>query len=86
MIGKNVAPGVTGGTMPLTARASNGALGASDIDSATGAAAPGGDIPWEETNVAMARTLGVALGIPGAALEDDFIAGAGGKVMGSALV
>jgi hypothetical protein len=34
----------------------------------------------------MARTLGVALGIPEAALEDDFIAGAGGKVVGSALV
>jgi hypothetical protein len=86
MIGKNVAPGVTGGTMPLTDRASNGALGASDIDSATGAAAPGGDVPWKETNVAMARTLGVALGIPAAALDDDFIAGAGGKVVGSALI
>jgi hypothetical protein len=34
----------------------------------------------------MARTLGVALGIPAAALDDDFIAGAGGKVVGSALI
>jgi hypothetical protein len=38
------------------------------------------------TNVALARTLGVALGIPGAARGVDLIAGAGGKVMGAALV
>lgn len=86
IIGKNVRPGVIGGVMPISDRGSNGALGAADIDSATGAAAPGGDIPRLETHVAMARTLGGVLGIPQSELDRDFIQGAGGSFVPSALV
>ena len=85
LIGKNVAPGVTGGIGPVSDRASNGALGAIDIDSATGAGVAGGDIPRDQTHVAMARTLGVALGIPAADMETDFVVGSGGKVVNTAL-
>jgi Protein of unknown function (DUF1501) len=81
MIGKNIAPGVTGGVI----KGSTGAYSASDIDSATGAPVAGGDIPVAKTNVALARTLGVALGIPSALLEPDFSTTAGGKVVNSAL-
>jgi hypothetical protein len=82
MIGKNVAPGVIGGV----AAGTGGAYQASDIDSATGNAATGGDIPAAQTHVAAARTLGVALGIPEAQLSTDFVASAGGKVVRPALV
>jgi hypothetical protein len=75
MVGKNVKPGVIGGVTP----ASSGAYVASDIDSASGAAAPGGDIPAAETHVAAARTLGAVLGIPDGVLADDFVGDAGGK-------
>lgn len=85
MIGKNIAPGVIGGILPVTGQGSNGALGAADIDSATGAAVPSGDIPRTETHVAMARTLGVGLGISSDALANDFVAGSGGKVVNAAL-
>ena len=81
LIGKNIAPGVTGGVIKGT----SGAYAASDIDSATGSPMAGGDIPVAKTNIALARTLGVALGIPGALLEPDFAANAGGKVINSAL-
>jgi hypothetical protein len=81
MVGKNVKPGVIGG---VTA-ASSGAYVASDIDSASGAAAPGGDIPAAETHVAAARTLGAALGIPDGVLADDFVGDAGGKSVKRAL-
>ena len=68
MIGKNVAPGVTGGCRPL-----NAAYVASDIDSETGASkASGGDIPRADTHVAAAKTLGVALGLDAATLAPDF--------------
>jgi uncharacterized protein DUF1501 len=82
MIGKNIKPGVIGG---LTTPASGNALQASDIDSATGTAKAGGDIPAAQTHVAAARTLGVALGIPSAQLNTDFISSAGGKVVNAAL-
>lgn len=85
LIGKNIAPGVTGGVGAVSDRASNGALGAIDIDSASGAGIAGGDIPRAETHVAVARTLGVALGIPAEALDPDFVAGSGGKVVPTAL-
>ena len=85
LIGKNIAPGVIGGVLPVSDRASNGALGAADIDSATGAGVAGADIPRTDTHVALARTLGAALGIPGATLDPDFVAGAGGKVVTAAL-
>jgi hypothetical protein len=82
MIGKNVKPGVIGGV----AKASSGAYVAADIDSASGAAAMGGDIPAAQTHVAAARTLGAALGIPDDVVSDDFTAGAGGKAVRSALI
>ena len=82
MVGKNVKPGVIGGV----AKAASGAYVASAIDSATGTAAPNGDIPAEQSHVAAARTLGAALGIPEAKLNDDFVASAGGKVVRAALL
>lgn len=82
MIGKNVAPSVIGGV----AAASSGAYQASDIDSASGNAATGGDIPAAQAHVAAARTLGVALGIPESQLAGDFVTSAGGKVVRAALV
>ena len=85
MIGKNIVPGVVGGVVPVSDFGSNGALGASDIDSASGAGVPGGDIPRLETHVAMARTLGAALGIPASVLDPSFVQDAGGKVVAAAL-
>jgi hypothetical protein len=82
MIGKNVTPGVVGG---ITAD-SSGAFVASDIDSSTGTATKGGDIPVAQTHVAAARTLCGALGIPASATMNDFLASAGGKLVPSALV
>ena len=68
MIGKNVAPGVSGGCTPL-----NAAFVASDIDSATGASkASGGDIPRADTHIAAAKTLGAALGLGPEILKPDF--------------
>ncbi len=81
LIGKNIAPGVVGGVVA----GNGGAFQASPISSATGAADPAGDIPTAETHLAVARTLGAALGIPAAALEPDFASGAGGKVIAPAL-
>ncbi|MGC4095207.1 MAG: DUF1501 domain-containing protein [Polyangiaceae bacterium] len=80
LIGKNITAGVVGGVMPLQT-----GHGASDIDSATGAGKAGGDIPAAQSHIAMARTLGVALGIPSAALNTDFSASAGGKVVPAAV-
>ena len=88
MIGKNVAPGVIGGVAPLASSSggvTSGSLAAADIDSASGAAAAGGDIPGASTHIAYARTLGVALGIPGDQVNSDLIVGAGGKVVNAAL-
>ncbi|HEY2733576.1 MAG TPA: DUF1501 domain-containing protein, partial [Polyangiales bacterium] len=82
MIGKNVAPSVIGGVTAGT----SGAYAASDIDSASGTAATGGDIPVAESHVSAARTLGAALGIPATVIADDFNADAGGKIVPSALV
>jgi hypothetical protein len=69
MIGKNVAPGVTGGVTDI----GNGVYGASDIDSATGASkASGGDITRADTHIAAAKTLGLALGIDAELLKANF--------------
>ena len=57
----------------------------SDIDSASGKAVTGGDIPGAQTNIAYARTLGVALGIPSDQVNSDLIGSAGGKVVNAAL-
>lgn len=84
MVGKNVKPGVIGGAVPGSG--SNTALVASDIDSATGASMMGGgDIPANRTHVSAARTLGAALGLPDSVANGDYIAAAGGKVVGAAL-
>jgi hypothetical protein len=85
MIGKNIAPGVIGGVTPD----SSGAYIASDIDSATGTAKTGGDIPVAASHVSAARTLARALGIPDSVASSDFVAaagGAGGSVVPAALV
>ena len=82
MVGKNVAPGVVGGVTP----AKSGAFVAADIDSATGNPVQGSDIPAADSQVAAARTLGAALGIPDDQLANELIADAGGKVVRSALV
>jgi hypothetical protein len=69
MIGKNVQPGVSGGCTPI----SGAVYGASDIDSASGASLPsGGDIARADTQIAAAKTLGVALGIDASKLTADF--------------
>ena len=88
LIGKNIAPGVTGGIAMGTGGGFGGgatALAAAHIDSNTGRPASDGDIPSSETYGALARTLGVALGIPSTALEADFNASAGGKVVSPTL-
>jgi hypothetical protein len=82
MIGKNVAPGVTGGPAANT----TGAYAASAIDSKTGLASSSGDIGADSTHDAAARTLTAALGIPAATAATDFIASAGGKVVPTAVV
>jgi hypothetical protein len=82
LIGKNFTPGVIGGVVA----ASSGAFTAADIDSASGAAAVGGDIPAAESHMSVARTLGAALGIPDDAIQGDLMADAGGKIVRSALV
>ena len=69
MIGKNVAPGVTGGTGIIT----GSVYGATGIDSTTGASMPtGGDIPQTSTGVSAAKTLGAALGIDQSVMKADF--------------
>jgi hypothetical protein len=82
LVGKNIAPAVTGGLV----KGSTGIYAASDIDSASGMPVTGGDIPVAQSNVALARTLGVALGIPSSLLDGDLASNAGGKVVNSALV
>jgi uncharacterized protein DUF1501 len=81
MIGKNVAPGVTGGPIPDA----SGAYVASAIDSSSGAASSSGDISADSTHDAAARTLAAALGIPASVMASDFVASAGGKVVATAL-
>jgi Protein of unknown function (DUF1501) len=81
VIGKHIVPGVYGGVRPVN----GGQLGASAIDSATGASVEEGDIPRLETHVAMARTCGMALGIPQASVDNLFNSGVGGKAITAAL-
>jgi hypothetical protein len=89
LIGKNIAPGVTGGVMPGSgggpAGGSSGALGAADIDSASGTAVKGGDVKAAETYGSLARTLGAALGIPAGSMATELNSNAGGKLIPSAL-
>jgi hypothetical protein len=82
MIGKNVAPGVTGGVAPI----SGNVYGASNIDSTMGTSlATGGDIARADTHVAAAKTLGVALGIDPGLLQADFTDNGAVKYVKSAL-
>ena len=70
MIGKNVAPGLTGGTGLIKGTV----YGATGIDSKTGASMPtGGDIAQGDTAVSAAKTLGGALGIDQAILTPNFV-------------
>lgn len=87
MIGKNVAPGVTGGVMNVSGGfgSSGTALGAGDIDSASGAVVSGGDVARTDTHVSMARTLAAALGIPQAVMDTSLVQGVGGKVVPATL-
>jgi hypothetical protein len=83
MIGKNFKSSVVGG---VTADSSNdGGYAASDIDSASGTAKSGGDIPAAQTMVAAAKTLGAGLGIPDSVQTADWISSAGGKTVTGAL-
>ncbi len=81
MIGKNFKSCVVGGAVAD----SSGGYAASDIDSASGAAKSGGDIPFAQTLVAAAKTLGAGLGIPDAVQTSDWIASSGGKTVAAAL-
>jgi hypothetical protein len=76
LMGKNVKAGVVGGLEPK-----NNDFYATTIDSKTGRS--GGDIPFAETLSAMGKTLGAAVGVPGAVM-DRYIAG--GKVVTGALL
>jgi hypothetical protein len=80
MIGKNVRPGVVGGLEPK----SNDYY-ATSIDAASGEARAGGtgDIPVAETLAAMGKTLGRAVGLLPAALDQNIV---GGKVVAGAVV
>jgi uncharacterized protein DUF1501 len=75
MIGKGIKPGVIGGLVP----GGNSA----DIDSVTGAISVGGDIPAADSLASVAKTLGRALGISQASLDDQITAG---KTVAAALV
>ena len=68
MIGKNIAPGVTGGTGIIT----GSVYGATGIDSTTGASTSSGDVAQADTGVSAAKTLGAALGIDQSLLKPDF--------------
>ncbi len=83
MIGKNFKSCVVGGAVPTANN--DGGYAASDIDAASGAAKAGGDIPFAQTLVAAAKTLGAGLGIPDGVQTPDWIAASGGKVVTAAL-
>ncbi|HEX2733591.1 MAG TPA: DUF1501 domain-containing protein [Polyangiaceae bacterium] len=85
VIGKNVNPGVYGGVRAVN----GGQLGASGIDSATGdsvASDSDADIPRLQTHVAMARTVGAALGLTPEIVDNMFNTDAGGKLITAAIV
>lgn len=72
MMGKNVKGGVVGGL----ARNDKGAdFKAQPIDSASGAASASGDITFDDSLGAAAKTLGAALGVPDAVLDENVTKG-----------
>ncbi len=77
VIGSAMQPGVYGGL-----RDKGDDMEAAAIDSSTGRASPSGDIPHEETFQTMAKTLGVALGVDRARLDEAI---EGGQVLEPAL-
>jgi hypothetical protein len=70
MIGKGIKGGVVGGLAPKA-----GDYAALPIVSATGAGDAAGDIKFEETLGALGKTLGSALGISPAALDENIMTG-----------
>jgi hypothetical protein len=74
MIGRGIRPGVIGGLIP-PGKAAN-------IDSATGLASASGDIAFNELLPSVAKTMGMALGLTRAQVDDQITSG---KVVGSAL-
>jgi Protein of unknown function (DUF1501) len=77
LIGKGVRGGVVGGI-----ERKGDDFVALPIDSATGEGRTGGDVPYGEGMSAMAKTLGQALGVAPAALDENIT---GGKAVTSAL-
>ena len=77
LIGEGLRGAVVGGIEPTGKD-----YQAQAIDSATGRASASGDIPHEETFQSMAKTLGVALGVPRTRLDEAI---SGGKVIETAL-
>lgn len=67
MIGKGFKGGVVGGIVP--------GGHAADIDSATGAAAAGGDLAATDSLASVAKTLGLGLGLTDAQLNDQITSG-----------
>ena len=70
MFGKGIKAGVVGGLEPKA-----GDYAAMPIVSSTGAGADAGDIPFEETLGALGKTLGSAIGISSAALDENILLG-----------
>ena len=70
MFGKGLKGGVVGGLVPQA-----GDFAALPIVSATGAGDPAGDIVFNDTLGAMGKTLGTALGVSPAALDDNIMTG-----------
>jgi len=84
VIGKPFKSGVIGGLVPIGED-----LGASGIDSATGAASSSGDIQVGDTLPSFAKTLGRGLGVPQDYLDENIRGGSGvgaGKTVTGALV
>jgi hypothetical protein len=77
MIGKAIKGSVIGGVAPMA-----GDYGAMAINSTTGAGDANGDIKFEETLGAVGKTLGTALGVDPAVLNDQITLG---KAVGPAL-
>jgi Protein of unknown function (DUF1501) len=79
MIGKSISPGVIGGLEPMA-----GDYYALPIDSVSGKGVPGGgDIAFADTLGAMGKTLGAAVGLDQAVLDQNITRG---KIVRAALV
>lgn len=67
MIGKNFKAGVVGGILP--------GGHAADVESATGLAVDGGDLPASSSLASVAKTLGAGIGLTDAQLDDQITSG-----------